>query len=55
MVPFLTERGAVIDARDIDHESTPAQYMLRVEQRHRYPHDRLEVARDFGHEDVSGS
>jgi ankyrin repeat protein len=26
---LLLERGANIDARDIDHESTPAQYMLR--------------------------
>ena len=25
---FLLDRGARIDARDIDHESTPAQYML---------------------------
>ena len=33
---FLLERGADIDARDIDHESTPAQWMLR---------DRQEVAR----------
>lgn len=33
---LLLERGAKIDARDIDHESTPAQYMLR---------DRKDVAR----------
>jgi ankyrin repeat protein len=33
---FLLEHGADIDARDIDHESTPAQYMVR---------DRQEVAR----------
>lgn len=33
---FLLEYGADIDARDIDHESTPAQYMVR---------DRQEVAR----------
>ncbi|QEH38402.1 Ankyrin repeats (3 copies) [Aquisphaera giovannonii] len=25
---FLLDRGARIDARDVDHESTPAQYML---------------------------
>jgi hypothetical protein len=25
---FLVERGADLDARDVDHESTPAQYML---------------------------
>lgn len=42
---FLLENGADIDARDIDHESTPAQYMLRVEQRRHYPHDRQDVAR----------
>jgi len=33
---YLLDRGADIDARDIDHESTPAQWMLR---------DRLDVAR----------
>ena len=33
---FLLERGADIDATDVDHESTPAQWMLR---------DRQEVAR----------
>jgi ankyrin repeat protein len=33
---LLFERGAPIDARDVDHESTPAQYMLG---------DRLDVAR----------
>jgi len=33
---YLLDRGADIDARDIDHESTPAQYMLD---------HRLEVAR----------
>ncbi len=33
---FLLDHGADIDALDIDHESTPAQWMLG---------DRLEVAR----------
>ncbi len=33
---YLLERGADIDARDIDHESTPAQWMIR---------DRQEIAR----------
>jgi hypothetical protein len=33
---FLLDHGADIDARDVDHESTPAQYMVR---------DRPEVAR----------
>jgi hypothetical protein len=42
---FLLEHGADIDAKDIDHESTPAQYMLRVDQRRHYPRDRQEVAR----------
>jgi ankyrin repeat protein len=42
---FLLDQGADIDARDIDHESTPAQYMLRVEQKRHYPHDRQDVAR----------
>jgi len=42
---FLLARGADIDALDVDHESTPAQYMLRVEQRRHYPRDRRDVAR----------
>jgi hypothetical protein len=42
---YLLSQGAAIDARDIDHESTPAQYMLRVEQRRHYPEDRQQVAR----------
>jgi ankyrin repeat protein len=29
---FLLDHGADIDARDIDHESTPAQYMVRGRQ-----------------------
>jgi ankyrin repeat protein len=29
---FLLENGAGIDVRDIDHESTPAQYMVRKRQ-----------------------
>jgi hypothetical protein len=33
---FLLDRGADIDARDVDHESTPAQWMIR---------DRQEIAR----------
>ena len=33
---YLLEHGAVIDARDVDHESTPAQWMIR---------DRQDVAR----------
>src|SRR5215471_1556680 len=42
---FLLENGAEINALDVDHESTPAQYMLRVEQKRHYPRDRQEVAR----------
>jgi ankyrin repeat protein len=33
---FLVEKGADIDARDVDHESTPAQWMIR---------DRREIVR----------
>ncbi|HAB16794.1 MAG TPA: ankyrin repeat domain-containing protein [Verrucomicrobiota bacterium] len=29
---FLLDHGANIDARDVDHESTPAQYMIRDRQ-----------------------
>lgn len=42
---FLLEHGAAIDAEDVDHESTPAQYMLRTEHKRHYPHDRQIVAR----------
>src|SRR6185437_14952971 len=42
---FLLANGAGIDALDVDHESTPAQYMLRVEQKRHYPRDRQDVAR----------
>ena len=42
---FLLDHGAEIDAVDVDHESTPAQYMLRVQQRRHYPEDRQVVAR----------
>lgn len=42
---FLVQRGADIDARDIDHESTPAQYMLRVDQPRHFPQDRQDIAR----------
>jgi ankyrin repeat protein len=42
---FLLASHAEIDARDVDHESTPAQYMLRVDQKRHYPHDRQNVAR----------
>jgi ankyrin repeat protein len=42
---FLLSSGAEIDARDVDHESTPAQHMLRVEQKRHYPQDRQDVAR----------
>jgi ankyrin repeat protein len=42
---FLVENGADLNALDVDHESTPAQYMLRVEQKRHYPRDRQDVAR----------
>jgi ankyrin repeat protein len=42
---LLLDHGAEIDTLDVDHESTPAQYMLRAEQRRHYPHDRQDVAR----------
>lgn len=42
---YLLSKGADIDARDVDHESTPAQYMLRVDQKRHYPRDRQDVAR----------
>src|SRR5215470_10993212 len=42
---FLLAHGAEIDARDIDHESTAAQYMLRVDQARHYRHDRQPIAR----------
>jgi len=45
LAEFLLASGAEIDARDVDHESTPAQYMLRVDQKRHYPQDRQDVAR----------
>src|SRR5581483_11387031 len=42
---YLLSKGADINARDVDHESTPAQYMLRVEHARHYPNDRQDVAR----------
>jgi len=42
---YLLEHGAKIDARDLLHESTPAQHMLRVVQARHYPRDRQEIAR----------
>ena len=42
---FLLANHAEIDARDVDHESTPARYMLRVDQKRHYPNDRQDMAR----------
>jgi ankyrin repeat protein len=42
---YLLEHGADIDARDIQHESTPAQHMLRVVQARHYSRDRQDIAR----------
>jgi hypothetical protein len=42
---YLLEHGADIDARDLQHESTPAQHMLRVIQARHYPRDRQDIAR----------
>jgi ankyrin repeat protein len=42
---YLLEHGADIDSRDLQHESTPAQHMLRVVQARHYPRDRQDVAR----------
>lgn len=42
---YLLEQGAEIDVRDLQHESTPAQHMLRVIQARHYPRDRRHIAR----------
>ena len=42
---YLLDHGADIDSRDIQHESTPAQHMLRVVQARHYPRDRQDIAR----------
>ena len=42
---YLLEHGAEMDARDLQHESTPAQHMMRVVQARHYPRDRQDVAR----------
>jgi hypothetical protein len=45
MAEFLLVHGADIDARDRNHDSTPAQHMLRVEHWRHYASDRQPVAR----------
>jgi ankyrin repeat protein len=42
---YLLDQAADLDARDLLHESTPAQYMLRTGQMRHYPHDRQDIAR----------
>lgn len=42
---YLLGHGAEIDARDLEHESTPAQHMLRVLQGRHYRRDRKDIAR----------
>jgi ankyrin repeat protein len=42
---YLLEQGAELDARDLQHESTPAQHMLRVLQGRHYRRDRQNIAR----------
>jgi ankyrin repeat protein len=42
---FLLDHGAEIDTRDLLHESTPAQHMVRVIQARHYPQDRQDIAR----------
>ena len=42
---YLLDKGAQIDAIDTQHESTPAQHMIRVVQARYFPHDRQDIAR----------
>ncbi len=42
---FLVDHGASLDVRDLQHESTAAQHMVRVVQARYYPADRQEIAR----------
>jgi len=42
---YIVGQGADMDARDLYHESTPAQYMLRTAQVRHYPRDRQDIAR----------
>jgi len=42
---YLLEHGAEMDARDLQHESPPAQHMLRVLQGRHYRRDRQDIAR----------
>ena len=42
---FLLDCGADINARDLLHESTPTQHMVRVIQARHYPRDRQDIAR----------
>jgi ankyrin repeat protein len=45
LAQFLLDRGADLDSRDLRHESTPAQHMIRVVQARHYPRDRQGIAR----------
>ncbi|MDR3703181.1 MAG: ankyrin repeat domain-containing protein [Candidatus Sulfopaludibacter sp.] len=42
---YLLDQGADMDARDLLHQSTPAQHMVRVVQARHYPRDRQDIAR----------
>jgi ankyrin repeat protein len=42
---YLLDQGAEIDDRDLRHESTAAQHMLRVVQARHYRRDRQDIAR----------
>lgn len=44
---LLLDHGADMNARCVDHESTPAQYMLRVTQTRHFPNDRQDIAREL--------
>ncbi len=41
----LVAHGAPLDARDLNHESTSAQHMVRRKNARHHPHDRQEVVR----------
>ena len=42
---YLLDQGAEINALDLQHESTPAQHMVRVVQARYFPRDRQDIAR----------
>ena len=51
---YLLDQGAQIDTRDIQHESSPAQHMIRVVQARYFPRDQMGLSTQCGFGTVWG-